>query len=195
MFVYFVRAGEAGPVKIGASSNVSARLRTLQISNFVELKVLRVLPGTKSTESWLHYHYKDRRIKGEWYEFSECMLTLIPPDDVDIPLRVRNIKVASERVDTHVAIEDADAYTFAPGLSRAARGALRWSLRHAEKQIGVSCNTIKGYEDCKSVRRETIALIKRAYENAGVDFLLTEKTALISYRGRSVQFPIELVLA
>lgn len=43
MSVYFIRAGDGGPVKIGLADDVPHRLRELQIGNHVELRLLRAL--------------------------------------------------------------------------------------------------------------------------------------------------------
>lgn len=75
MAVYFIRAGDNGPVKIGTAIDVSARLSELQCGNHKELRVLRVIPGGYCEESFLHRIYAARAIRGEWFEFTEEMLT------------------------------------------------------------------------------------------------------------------------
>jgi len=78
--VYFIRAGETGPVKIGVAVNVSIRLASLQTANHEELFLLRSLSGTQQTEQWLHNHYANIRIRGEWFSYCDTMRTIAPPE-------------------------------------------------------------------------------------------------------------------
>lgn len=69
-WVYFIRAGTVGPVKIGSSDNPWARLGALQTSNANTLNLLAIYPGL-SNESDLHKRFDKYRIRGEWFEFSD----------------------------------------------------------------------------------------------------------------------------
>lgn len=66
--VYYITDGEF--VKIGVTKDLETRLNTLQTGNARELKVLAVIypKAPYIEEAALHYIYKDKRIRGEWYD-------------------------------------------------------------------------------------------------------------------------------
>lgn len=80
MAVYFIRAGESGPVKIGVATDVGARLKELQCGNHLELTLLRTLEGDRATEAALHRRYERLRSRGEWFAFVPDMLVVEPGD-------------------------------------------------------------------------------------------------------------------
>lgn len=87
--IYFIRAGEDGPVKIGHTKNVKSRLVLLQTAHHVKLRVIRSLDAPASAEGWLHQHFAKTRLSGEWFRFDETMLTIDPPrEEMLIPLEV-----------------------------------------------------------------------------------------------------------
>jgi DNA-binding transcriptional regulator YdaS (Cro superfamily) len=79
MPVYFVRAGENGPVKIGHAKNPASRLRELQAGCFEKFNLLRVIEGDVLSEKFLHRHFRAQRVRGEWFRFHIDMLTIVPP--------------------------------------------------------------------------------------------------------------------
>ena len=66
-FLYFIRQGTTGLVKIGHSHDPDARLRELQTSNGESLVLLGSRPGTRADEAELHEVYADLRVRGEWF--------------------------------------------------------------------------------------------------------------------------------
>jgi hypothetical protein len=80
MPVYFIQAGEGGPVKIGSTADTSSRLRELQCANPVELSLLREVDGGLAEERWLQKHFSRRRLRGEWFSFCPSMLSIETPD-------------------------------------------------------------------------------------------------------------------
>lgn len=86
MPVYFIRAGEDGPVKIGKSVDAESRLRALQTSHYETLILMRVVKGDCLVESWYHKKYEDKRIRGEWFSFDESMLHSEYVPQTDEPL-------------------------------------------------------------------------------------------------------------
>jgi hypothetical protein len=74
--IYFVQAGENGPVKIGFAIDFPARLRELQCAQHVTLIVLRKIDGAgRREERALHKLFAHRHIRGEWFNFDPEMLT------------------------------------------------------------------------------------------------------------------------
>jgi hypothetical protein len=84
MAVYFIRAGEDGPIKIGSADIVHARVKLLQTGNHLELVLLRTIDGDHTLERYLHRHFAAQRIRGEWFTFHPDMLT-IEEADLNIP--------------------------------------------------------------------------------------------------------------
>lgn len=85
MATYIIRAGLAGPVKIGKADDVNQRLRELQTGNHERLSVLRVIDTPFDAEPLFHLKFARNRLHGEWFEFEAAMLTFVPeeplPDD------------------------------------------------------------------------------------------------------------------
>jgi hypothetical protein len=78
MPVYFIRAGESGPVKIGIADDVSARLRELQTAHHESLLVVRTVDGAQDLEAAFHAAFRDRHIRGEWFSWDDRMLNACP---------------------------------------------------------------------------------------------------------------------
>lgn len=85
MTVYFIRAGAAGPVKIGFTrGTVAGRMATLQTVYPEKLLIIRELSGFRATETWLHRKFRQFRVMGEWFTLVEEMMTVIPPSESEI---------------------------------------------------------------------------------------------------------------
>ncbi len=74
--VYFIQAGENGPVKIGRARDPEARRRALQVSNHECLTLLAVSPGleepqAEAAERPLHVELIAFHVRGEW--FRDCV--------------------------------------------------------------------------------------------------------------------------
>lgn len=65
--IYFMQAGENGPIKIGDSEEIHFRLKTLQIGCPYKLKLLFVYNGRHFNEFELHDFFKHEHIRGEWF--------------------------------------------------------------------------------------------------------------------------------
>lgn len=69
--VYFVTPSRSRRVKIGVTTNLKARLARLQATNHVPLELLLALPGDQVLEGRLHNRFRDDRMHGEWFKFSD----------------------------------------------------------------------------------------------------------------------------
>lgn len=67
-WIYFVQAGADGPIKIGSAQDVEGRIRNLQVSSHVELRLLGVVRATPLHEGELHDRFSESRLRGEWFE-------------------------------------------------------------------------------------------------------------------------------
>src|SRR5436190_10066712 len=105
-FVYFI-ASDRGSIKIGWSSDVAKRFRTLETGSPDALTLLGFIPGDRAREKELHGQWKDQRVRLEWYrdtkelrEFIAQLLEAPPtvPDAVeaeweDDPIFVENVSL------------------------------------------------------------------------------------------------------
>lgn len=67
MAVYFIQAGEDGPVKIGTAEDVAARLSELQTGSPAPLQLLGYVSGGRADEQMLHRRFAALRMRGEWF--------------------------------------------------------------------------------------------------------------------------------
>lgn len=75
--VYFIRAGENGPIKIGITTDVPSRLSSLQTSHAETLVVMTTTPGGTALEYELHKRFAHHRLRGEWFAPGDDLLAFI----------------------------------------------------------------------------------------------------------------------
>ena len=68
MAVYFIRNPITRSIKIGFSIDPDRRIKDLQTASESELIIEAVLPGTLSTEQYLHQRWEHLHVRGEWYK-------------------------------------------------------------------------------------------------------------------------------
>lgn len=71
--IYFIQSASGGPIKIGYSENVRARLKQLQTGAAEQYLLLAYMDGGKSDEEAIHFCLAEHRVRGEWFQ---------PHDDV-----------------------------------------------------------------------------------------------------------------
>lgn len=76
-WIYFLRAGTSGPIKIGTSVNVDSRIATLQTGCPDELRLIARIRGGSGVERMLHQKFDRDRIRGEWFKPSSELVELI----------------------------------------------------------------------------------------------------------------------
>ena len=74
MPVYFIQAGEDGPVKIGSAKDVAKRVINLQSGNHKKLRLISVRPGGLTEEGLIQKQFADDRLTGEWFRPSDRLL-------------------------------------------------------------------------------------------------------------------------
>lgn len=119
MAVYFVQAGEGGPVKIGYARNVEHRMNYLQLGNHERLSLLRVVSGDQRAECWLHRQFSLLRLEREWFKFAPEMLVIAVPL---MPERTGNAH--GQIIDLWPSIS-----AFADDIGQKADTVRRWRLR------------------------------------------------------------------
>jgi hypothetical protein len=75
--VYFVRAGDDGPIKIGYAREPQRRLNAMQADNHMQLHLLATLPGGPELERALHYFFAPLRVRGEWFRNAPPLSTFV----------------------------------------------------------------------------------------------------------------------
>jgi hypothetical protein len=78
-YVYFIRSGETEFVKIGCTTQLAKRLKKLQASNPLPLKLLCSFPSPRpfEDEKMFHQLFAPMRTTGEWFRIS-------PQDMLDV---------------------------------------------------------------------------------------------------------------
>lgn len=65
--VYFIEAGDGGPIKIGVAGDVAKRFKALQATNPIPLRLLAIIDGGHADERRLHKRFASERLRGEWF--------------------------------------------------------------------------------------------------------------------------------
>lgn len=75
-FIYFIRQGHNGPIKIGfTKADIYGRIKRLQTGNHLPLKVLAIIDGaSKKQEVSLHSKFSAFKVYGEWFTPSKELL-------------------------------------------------------------------------------------------------------------------------
>lgn len=69
--IYAVCETDTQNVKIGyTATDPIKRLSTLRVGNPRELRIIALMYGITTDERWLHERLRDRRGRGEWFDFS-----------------------------------------------------------------------------------------------------------------------------
>lgn len=76
-YVYFAQRGDNGPIKIGVSGNVKARVSALQTAVAEPMRLLASVVGTRAMEAEIHSHLHAHRLKGEWFNPAPELLAYI----------------------------------------------------------------------------------------------------------------------
>lgn len=66
--IYFIQAGDEGPIKIGYSGRLHYRLQSLATACPWPPRLLLSIAGTRTKESRLHRTFAEHRLNGEWFE-------------------------------------------------------------------------------------------------------------------------------
>jgi hypothetical protein len=75
--VYFIQAGDDGPIKVGSSTkDVQRRLDELQVGNPYKLRILHSFWTIRALEKQIHSVLGEHRLQGEWFEAHPFVLAL-----------------------------------------------------------------------------------------------------------------------
>lgn len=76
-WVYFIQAGNDGPIKIGYSKDPYTRFYNIQMGSPIEHTYLGNIPGDRTVEHALHHRFDAHRIRGEWFRPAPELLEYI----------------------------------------------------------------------------------------------------------------------
>lgn len=76
-WVYIIRAGEDGPIKIGWSRTPARRLIDLQGAHSETLWIMGLIPGSMEYEKELHKRFAKMRLRGEWFRADRTLPHLL----------------------------------------------------------------------------------------------------------------------
>lgn len=111
MSVYFIQAGESGPIKIGRAKEPRRRLYNFQTASSEQLYLLGITE--KYDEFDLHIKFSHLRIRGEWFESDDELLTFIntvaqpmPTTDNDVEIDLSHLpRVQSETISLEARVK------------------------------------------------------------------------------------------
>lgn len=140
MTVYWVKAGDTGPVKVGHAANVPARIRELQTGCPWPLILLRTEPGDRDLEGALHCYYRARQVRAEWFLLTNAEVQ-VSLDGIRPPPRVTALPGVRLNVIEQFILE-VEEFCRTHGVSEAAFGRLATNnpkfLSRLRRGIGTS---------------------------------------------------------
>jgi hypothetical protein len=122
--IYFIQAGEGGPIKIGYSRDALKRIANLQAASPVLLSALAIIPGEIRDEFALHRRLQSERLHGEWFRPSDAVLDaatnppspMTPPPRRGIAKHPRRFAVPDPPADMLGPVRFRDDFVERPGL-------------------------------------------------------------------------------
>jgi hypothetical protein len=75
--IYFAQLGDDGPIKVGVSDNVPARIRHLGKEWKIPIKLLAEVEGDVQDERAIHAYLARSRLHGEWFKSTKRVLKTV----------------------------------------------------------------------------------------------------------------------
>jgi hypothetical protein len=125
-YVYFIRAGGDGPIKIGTTAgSPHGRLRAMQTANAETLVLLAAVPGDVGLERKLHERFAALRMRGEWFRATPELLAFVEGASLTAP-------PVEEGIDPLAGLD------FTEHHAQALEGFLEawWTLKMGERLLG-----------------------------------------------------------
>lgn len=88
--VYFISCGD-DLIKIGHTTNLRSRLRSLRTATPKELQVLLVIPGTRDDELELHRKFEAHRAGREWFSPCDAITEFISSHRMTAPADLQRV--------------------------------------------------------------------------------------------------------
>lgn len=87
--IYFIQAGDGGPIKIGWAVDPLLRLREIQKHNHCQLHLRATRDAARSDETEYHHLFKAHRMHGEWFRPAPEILAEIAEINAEAEIEVR----------------------------------------------------------------------------------------------------------
>lgn len=75
--IYFIEAVGANAVKVGYAANVGVRIKYLQTGCPFELRILKIIEGSRQDEAALHRKWWQAHLRGEWFTLSKLRAEIV----------------------------------------------------------------------------------------------------------------------
>lgn len=97
--LYFIQGRDGGPIKIGMTSALGARLASLQAASPLTLVVLAIIPSAPSGQTGyreidLHELFAGHRLHGEWFVPAPELLDFIAANAIPVNLELADLRAA-----------------------------------------------------------------------------------------------------
>lgn len=160
MSVYFIQSA-CGAVKIGRAVNVERRLAALQTAHAHPLTLLRAIDGGPVEEWECQEVFREARIRGEWFEYREEMMTFQPSGASKVVL----LRARRDRT----ALDDRLAPKTAVAAVRQAARANALPQKVIAKRMGLSASSLsrKLIQDPSDSHRFNLDDLERFVECTG----------------------------
>lgn len=76
-YIYFMYAKDANRVKIGRTLDIEERFKNIQAMSPIKLEVIKIIQLHVNYEDMLHEFFKEDRLHGEWFNFSDDIKAFI----------------------------------------------------------------------------------------------------------------------
>lgn len=103
--IYFVRAAEGGPIKIGITDDLGRRMAHLRCGRSEDLIVLATMPGGRAEERKLHRRFASSRRRGEWFDPTPDLLALVAEAIEQGHVPVPSVQLSSPTIDPRQEID------------------------------------------------------------------------------------------
>jgi hypothetical protein len=104
--VYFIQAGEDGPIKIGTTTGwAETRMAAMQTGCPQKLRFLCYVPGGPDVEARLHGRFSSYRLQGEWFDPSESLVDYINSIKAGVA-RARSRKLQAQLPPPRYVVQD-----------------------------------------------------------------------------------------
>lgn len=148
--IYFARAGDDGPIKIGKSKNPIGRLAGLRTASAASVQLMAVMAGDEDEEEHIHKRFAADRLRGEWFRPSVELLSFISELE---PCDCVRRKTVSEKRPPPPPVTPAELVAW-----RKSRG---WTQRRASEWMSVSLKTYQNWEQGHRSMRHPV-LVRKA---------------------------------
>ncbi len=100
--IYFIQGETTKLIKIGYSRNPIRRFKKLKRTNSEDLRLLRIIRGTRADEASLHNKFKSLRKHNEWFNPNREMINYMREQDLITDIKEEGIKELSQKLESYM---------------------------------------------------------------------------------------------